>query len=542
MQVTGARAASLIAIFVSVSAAVSAQETKKLNPRDVAKLVAEADKAAAEGRHADAQKQLTIVIQQDPANAAVALKLGRVCKTLQDWDCVLTGYQLALAGAQGAEKAEAHAALASVYVRQGRHQDAAQNAREALAVDPAMVDAHVMLATSLVRLGSPDALAAAQKATEAAPSSAPAWAALGEALTLQNRGTEAEAPLRKALTLDPRMAGAHAGLAEILFKKGDLDAAIASATSALEIDPELNRLYALRGRAHATKGNQQQALADLQQAVTLNPQDGELQLTLGKLHRSLQNLGLAADHYRKAVSINPQLTEAFLGLGDILIAQGDFNGAREPVERAAALFPKSAQAQYLLGALREGFQQYDEALKAYEQATMLDPKLAAAHHRRGRVLREHRKDSAGALASLDKAVALDPANPDILTDLGVALFDQKQVDRAIELLRKAVASPGYQNPLGFGVLGLALKDKQAYDESLGHFDKAIALAPKWWLPHWGAAWSLFGSIKKGCPCGPEDEERIKKMKAHFDQMTALEGKDPALAQRVAALLKGEKIK
>jgi tetratricopeptide (TPR) repeat protein len=529
-------------VLVLSPAVASAQETKKLNAREIAKLVAEADQAVAEGRHADAQKQLTTIVQQDPTNTAVAFKLGRVCKTLQQWDCVLTGYQLALAGVQGPEKAEAHAALAAVYVQQQRYQDAVQNAKAALEVDPSLTDVHVMLATSLVRLGNPEGLAAAQKATEAAPSSAVAWAALGEALTAQNRGEEAEAPLRKAVQLDAKIAAAHAGLAEILFRKGDLDGAIASATSALDLDPGLNRLYALRGRAHATKGNQPAALADLQQAVTINPQDAQLQLALGKLHGSLQNFELAADHYRKAASMNPQLTEAQLGLAEIMISLRDFNGAKEPVERSAALLPKSAQAQYLLGALREGFQQYDEALKAYETAATLDPKLAAAHHKRGKLLREHRKDSAGALASLEKALALDPGNPEILTDLGVALYDQKQVDRTIELLRKAVGSAGYQNALGFGVLGLALKDKQAYDEALGHFDKAIALAPKWWLPHWGAAWSLFGSIKKGCPCGPEDEARVKKMKAHYDQMTALEGKDPSLAQRMDALLKGEKIK
>jgi tetratricopeptide (TPR) repeat protein len=143
---------------------------------------------------------------------------------------------------------------------------------------------------------------------------------------------------------------------------------------------------------------------------------------------------------------------------------------------------------------------------------------------------------------LEKGAALDPENPAFLTELGVALYDIKQGDRAIQVLQKAVASADYKNPLGFAVLGLGLKDRQSFGEALGWFEKAAELSPKWWLPQWGAAWSHFALIKKGCPCVAEDEERVKKIKAHFDQMTNLQGNDPTLAQRVEALVKGQKIK
>jgi tetratricopeptide (TPR) repeat protein len=136
----------------------------------------------------------------------------------------------------------------------------------------------------------------------------------------------------------------------------------------------------------------------------------------------------------------------------------------------------------------------------------------------------------------------DPENPEVLSELGVALYETKQPDRAIQALQKAVAAPGYENAMGFAVLGLALKDRQNYAEALGHFEKAAALQPKWWLPHWGAAWSHFGLIKKGCPCGEADDQRVKTMKTHYDAMTSLQGKDPALEARVDALLKGQKIK
>jgi hypothetical protein len=62
------------------------------------------------------------------------------------------------------------------------------------------------------------------------------------------------------------------------------------------------------------------------------------------------------------------------------------------------------------------------------------------------------------------------------------------------------------------------------------------------MPRWGAAWSYFGGFKKGCPCGPEDQAKVQKMQAHYDQMLALGGTDAALGERVKMLSSGLKIK
>src|SRR5690606_22327316 len=129
--------------------------------------------------------------------------------------------------------------------------------------------------------------------------------------------------------------------------------------------------------------------------------------------------------------------------------------------------------QYLLGRVHEHAQEYDQALAAYAKAVSLDASLAEAHHAQGRILREHKKDVAAGLASLEQAVALAPDDPAILTDLGAALFEAKQLDRTIETLQKVVATPDYRNPMGYGVLGLALKDKGDYAGSLPLLEKAI---------------------------------------------------------------------
>lgn len=535
--------ALLIAALIGFAVpATPADQDRKLNRRDIEKLAAEADKLAAEGQFAAARERLDAIVRQDPTNALAALKLARVCESLSDWACAGGAYQIAATNAQGADRADALAGLAAAHWRAGRDSDAAQNARAAIDLNPSLAAAHVTLAASLARQGAPGAASAARKAVELAPSSDTAHVALGQSLASEDKYEEAEAAFARAIELQPKSVEAYSRLTDIRYRKKDFDGVIASAGAALALDKSLGHLYSIRGRAYHQIGKEDEALNDLQHAVALEPNDREAQLALGHIYRTRKNLDLAAAHYKKAASDDLQPGEPHLGLADVLVARHDFEAAREPVERVAASLPRSAQAQYLLGMLREHQQQYDEAARLFQQAAALDPGLTAAHLGLGRVLREHKKDAAAAVQALEKAIALEPDNPQVLSELGVALYETKQADRAIDLLQKAVATSGYDNAMGFAVLGLALKDRQDFAVALGHFEKAIELAPKWWLPYWGAAWSHFGLIKKGCPCDEADDERVKKMKASFDSMTNLQGKDPALETRVDALLKGQKVK
>ena len=542
MSLPVARLVVTLVVAVTSVAAVSASQDRKLNRRDVEKLVAEADKLIAGGQLPDARQRLNTIVQQDPTNGAVALKLARVCESLKEWDCAGSAFQLAAANVSGPDKAEALAGLAAAHFRGGRFPDAAENARAALALNPSLAAAHVTLATSLVRSGAPEAVAAAQKAVEVAPTNVAVHLALGQALVAAKKETEAEASFRKVAELDPKSAEAHASLADIQFRRKDHDAAIASVSAALQLDKSHTRLYSIRGRAHYAKGDEEQAIGDLQTAVAINAEDRDAHLALGNIYRKRRNLDYATTHFKAASGGDVPMGEAYLGFAEALVLKRDFESAREPVEKVSAALRQNARAQYLLGALREHQRQHDAAVTAYQEAIALDPKLAPALLGLGRVLREHKKDAAGAVVNLEKAMASEPENPEVLSELGVALYETKQGDRAIQTLQKAVATPAYANAMGFAVLGLALKDRQSFADALPHFEKAVELAPKWWLPHWGAAWSHFGLIKKGCPCGEADDQRIKKMKAHYDTMTSLDGKDPALEARVDALLKGQKIK
>ena len=532
---------ALVFIFAGVFqvAGQKDKEKKKMAPKDVGRIVATGDKLLSEGKTADAGGAYLAVFQEDPANGPVALKLARVYAALEEWENAAKTFDAAAANLTGPVQGEAYAGRASADVQRSKFKEGAEAARKAIELNPAVTSAYTDLAYSLLKLGSVDeALAAARKAIEVSPQSALAQATLGHAVLSRGDVAEAEAAFKKAIELDANSADAYAGLATIQFGKKDYDGTIASATKALDLNSGLTQAYAVRGRAQNEKGNADAAYSDLAMAITVNPEDADSHLAYAQVHKRQGNRDMAINAYRKALEVNPNLKGANLELGELLVIKQDYGGALEALQKA----PESAQSALWIGTAYDKQKQFDAALQAYDKAIQLDPNAAAAYHARGKVLREQKKDAAGAVAALEKATSLSPDNPDYQTDLGLALYDSKQVDRSLEVLGKAAATPNYKNAMGFAFLGVGHKDKQNFSNAAEWFEKASAASPTWGLPHWGLAWSYFGLIKKGCPCGPEDQERVAKIKEHYDKAASLGVNDPALGSRVDLLVKGEKLK
>ncbi len=533
-----------VLVMVCLSALVLvAQQAKKLSPKDVAKTLAQADQLAAEGKSLEAQQLYLKLVQDNPADGAVALKLARVSESAGDWEGAIAAYQKAAASAQAGDQASAYAGLARAYVRNSKYEEASDSAKKALAIDPTLASTSADLAYSLLRMGSTEAaLAEARKAVEMPASTSVAHAILGEALLTNGQAAEAERSFQKALELDPKSGAAVLGLAQVQYRTGDFEGAAVSASKALELDSSLKRAYIVRGAAYTALRKQSAAYSDLSTAILISTDDPDAHLAFGRLQRQQGNASVAAGSFRQAIALNPNALEAYVELAETLIGQGDFASAKEVVDQILQRGPQSARGHALAGRLLENEKQADAAVLEYGRAIELDANMADAYYRRGKILHTQKNDAAGAVASLSKAVDLKPDEPSYLTDLGVAAYDLKQVDQAVQALKKAVATPNYKNPIGFAVLGLALKDQQNCDEGLKWLAQAVELSPEWWLPHWGAAWCYFGQIKKGCPCGPEDEQRVAKMKEHVEKMLSLKKNDPVLEQRLDLMVKGQKIK
>ena len=115
-------------------------------------------------------------------------------------------------------------------------------------------------------------------------------------------------------------------------------------------------------------------------------------------------------------------------------------------------------------------------------------------------------------------------------------------DAAIANFDKAMSLSTERDSKALAYYGVALMGKQRYVEAVENFQAALDVSPTWALPQWGLAWSSFGQIKKGCPCGPEDEALVAAMIEHNKKAAEFGINDPRLQERVDILAKGEKIK
>ena len=118
---------------------------------------------------------------------------------------------------------------------------------------------------------------------------------------------------------------------------------------------------------------------------------------------------------------------------------------------------------------------YEEAIEEFDKAIELDPNDPDYHYYKGIALYElHKYEEA--IEEFDKAIELDPNDPVYHYNKGLALGELHKYEEAIKEFDKAIElnpyNPGYHNGKG-----LALSELHRYQEAIEEYDKAIELDP-----------------------------------------------------------------
>ena len=197
---------------------------------------------------------------------------------------------------------------------------------------------------------------------------------------------------------------------------------------------------------------------------------------------SQQQAALAQSH-----PVNPEAFDAYLH--GYHFFQGstdkDTDMAVKYFERATQLDPSYALAWAWLSRARNW--QADEGLipmeegrrlsrEAVERALSLNPNLAAAHTQMGRIKQQADHDWAGANASFQRAVALEPANPENLGFAGWSAATLGRFDEAVQLNRQAIDLDPL-NGDSWGLLAITEFYMGQLDQSEADSKKALELNP-----------------------------------------------------------------
>ncbi|MBE9066530.1 tetratricopeptide repeat protein [Leptolyngbya cf. ectocarpi LEGE 11479] len=136
---------------------------------------------------------------------------------------------------------------------------------------------------------------------------------------------------------------------------------------------------------------------------------------------------------------------------------------------------EEAYAVNWLGLAYQAQERYDEAIASYQKAIALDPDYATAYNNLGTTYSEL-KQYDDAIASYQKAIALDPDYAKAYSNLGTTYSDLKQYDDAIASYQKAITLDP-DDATAYNNLGNTYSDLKQYDDAIASYQKAIALDP-----------------------------------------------------------------
>jgi protein O-mannosyl-transferase len=241
----------------------------------------------------------------------------------------------------------------------------------ALSLDDESSFAHNNLGLALAERGALDeAIQEFRRAVEVDPAFVEAYTNLGNFLAQQGSRAEAIVHLRRALVIEPTFVNAHNTLGNILADTGALDEAIQHFRKALQTNPQSAMTHYNLGRALAKRGDAEEAIAQYRQALEIDPKDIDARNNLGLLFLSRGNTDPAIEQFREALRLNPDYAKAYFNLGKAYAQQDRLDEAAGNFRRALQIQPGVAEIHENLartlarqGKRAEALQEYQEALR-----------------------------------------------------------------------------------------------------------------------------------------------------------------------------------
>ena len=303
---------------------------------------------------------------------------------------------------RGVTKANPHDAIAFASLgldlaRQEQYPEAVKAYRKALTLSPKLPGLQLNLGLAEFKQGNFDAAipplkAAAGEATSPGVS-AQAHMLLGMAYYGAARFADASKTLKPLATADPTNIELRKVLAQSCLGAKDYDCALAEFKAILEQNPDSAAVHVLLGEAYDGMKETDKAIAEFKTAAQISPNEPNLHFGLGYLYWKSQAYDDAKREFEAELTTSPDDAQALAYLGDVELQ-------RNNTERAEALLLKSTQQSdkvriaYLdLGSIRMQQKKYDEAVKDLQRAIAIDPSQPDAHYRLGRAYKAIGKDA-----------------------------------------------------------------------------------------------------------------------------------------------------
>jgi len=338
------------------------------------------------------------------------------------------------------KNSEAHYALGVAYEKLGYLERAVSEWREALRLQPNMLDAERSLANVAMRTGDMGTLEEAATQLIALQSASPEGYAL-RALSNINRRRygEAEQDIRKAIAIAPKSAFGYAQLGNLKFVEKQYGDALRAYQDALDRNPDSTD--ALRGVMNTLVAQKQAdaAIVAANAQIAKSPNNSSFYDLLGTtLFFSKKDFSAADAAFQKSAAIDPHNTDALFKLCQVRVAKGEADQAIATAQQALKDNPREANLYVLLGKLYESKSDWKQAEDADQSALAISPQHPQASNNLAKLLVQTGGNLDVALSLAQTARTALPDSPAFADTLAWINYQKGAYQSAIGLLQEAL--------------------------------------------------------------------------------------------------------
>lgn len=381
------------------------------------------------------------------------------------------------------ENAIAHYQLGVAYARQQDTARAEAEWREAVRVQPNLVDAQRALA--MLEMGRNDndaALQNAQQIVVAQPFSPVGYLLRSAAELDSGKYADAQHDAEEALKRAPNSPSPYVQMGAIQFSQKNYSGAEKSFQQSLDKDP--SSTDGLSGLMHVYVAQKQydKAIAAANAQIAKSPNNSDFyDLLATALYDGKKDYAGAEAALNKAVDLDKNNADALEKLGRVQIQQHKVDQALALYLESAKNNPREFRFYILAGELYEAKQNWDQAKAMYQQALAISPDNPLASNNLAYLILEQGGNVDVAMNMAQTARRRVPDSPNFADTLGWAYYHkgiyQSAINQFQEALRLNGKNGGLDDPVVHYHLGLAYEKANQIGLARQQLEKASKLAP-----------------------------------------------------------------
>jgi tetratricopeptide (TPR) repeat protein len=320
-----------------------------------------------------------------------------------------------------------------------------------------------------------EALAMARWMVEHDPDDLRGQLAVANVYQRMDRSADAERALREALRKDPGNLRVYGALARILRQREDHAAEKRLYDEILALYPYHHGTLVALGEAQLAAEDVPGALRTFELVEERYPDDLRTAVRLGYLYFEERRHEEAAEQFERVLEANPGDTEVAFFLAVVRRRLGDTEGSVELFSGIPQDDDYYSEARVQIASIFERRGDYAKAIEQVELALAARPdrefQLYAA------TLLSKSGDLDGAVQAIETLLDDDPADDELLFNLGVVYGEAERIDQALIYMQRALEE-NPDNASALNYIGYTWAEKgQNLDEAERMIERAIALRP-----------------------------------------------------------------